>query len=88
MLLSKLQGVEHCSHCAGNKAELFTGLRPALGMEEMPLRFRVISAQPLESSPRRDRYQMKMRGGRAAYLVWFAALIPPHCSPMQIRRVF
>ena len=68
MLASKLQGVKGCSHCAGNKAELFTGLRQALGVEEMPLRFRIVSAQPLESLPRRDRYHMKMRGGGAASL--------------------
>lgn len=68
MLPSKLQGVEGCSHCAGNKAELFTGLRQALGLEEMPSRFRVISVQPLEPWPSADRYYVKMRGGRAAFL--------------------
>lgn len=68
MLPSKLRGVEGCCYCAGNKAELFTGLRQALGMEEMPVRFRVISAQPWESLPRTDRYHMKMRGSGAASL--------------------
>lgn len=68
MLPSKLQVVEGCSHCAGNKAELFMGLRQALGMEEMPSRFRVISLQPLESLPRTDRYHMKTRGGGASSL--------------------
>jgi len=68
MLPSKLQGVEGCSHCAGNKAELFAGLRQAPGMEEMPSRFRVISAQPSGSLPGTDRYHMKMRGGGTASL--------------------
>lgn len=68
MLPSKAAGCGGLLHCAGNKAELFAGLRQALVMEGNAVGIESHFCSALEPLPRADRDHMKMRGGGAAAL--------------------